>query len=181
MRGRHASRSRNPNLHAFQSTPPCGGDAFSQNLAEALRYFNPRPLAGATIMLPGGSSGFLFQSTPPCGGDSGSSACPASRQNFNPRPLAGATSGCGGSAVKGAISIHAPLRGRLHRGAACRFCSSISIHAPLRGRLDANGTLYTVWEFQSTPPCGGDPGSFPPKKLGAYFNPRPLAGATIGP
>ena len=58
--------------------------------------------------------------------------------------------------------------------------SGISIHAPLRGRLQPSRPPRTGAGFQSTPPCGGDgrQGRLPGE--GVNFNPRPLAGATIG-
>ena len=55
----------------FQSTPPCGGDLFDTNVKEDEPYFNPRPLAGATLVLVSVILATSFQSTPPCGGDNG--------------------------------------------------------------------------------------------------------------
>ena len=76
----------------FQSTPPCGGDLDAVTTP-------PEPVE--------------FQSTPPCGGDF----------NFIPnclqRPEFQSTPPCGGDfatrlgSADDAISIHAPLRGRL--------------------------------------------------------------------
>ena len=77
-------------------------------------------------------------------------------RNFNPRPLAGATK----------------LRVREFTGAR------ISIHAPLRGRPYPVLVRADVSQFQSTPPCGGDPVWMFLIRLHWYFNPRPLAGAT---
>ena len=54
--------------------------------------------------------------------------------HFNPRPLAGATEVERAEWADGEISIHAPLR----------------------GRLDELKKLEAFYEFQSTPPCGGD-------------------------
>ena len=161
----------------FQSTPPCGGDGGGSmaklitliSIHAPLRgrpdchgrqrdldYFNPRPLAGATLQdydLPGWHgisihaplrgrrrSHFImqlypqFQSTPPCGGDCG--------VGVDAAPVA------------------------------------ISIHAPLRGRLGRPGSLFLDCLFQSTPPCGGDAMRQSIRLRFCYFNPRPLAGAT---
>ena len=157
MRGRPGWKSIVTYTLVFQSTPPCGGDTHkTENAAGGsgisihaplrgrLRrqgspgprglYFNPRPLAGATV--------WRLQAV-------------LHLRHFNPRPLAGATTSAACLASLFEISIHAPLRGRqvlrhaeLHPG---RFQSTppcggdgqavqvvpdlvISIHAPLRGR-----------------------------------------------
>ena len=99
------------------------------------RHFNPRPLAGATHPDPG---------------------CGRARCNFNPRPLAGATR-------------WGPLPSRP---------MPISIHAPLRGRLHCLACAIGHGQFQSTPPCGGDKTGRSSSLCPCDFNPRPLAGAT---
>ena len=38
--------------------------------------------------------------------------------------------------------------------------------------------VKTIFQFQSTPPCGGDPNATYTARITYYFNPRPLAGAT---
>ena len=76
-----------------------------------------------------------FQSTPPCGGDKAIKAIKIQKKNFNPRPLAGAT-------VLGGVFV---------------ADVGISIHAPLRGRHDTAEPFMYLIQFQSTPPCGGDP------------------------
>ena len=135
---------------------PLRGRHECRRKAHGRRHFNPRPLAGATPEHYATWAGFIFQSTPPCGGD------------FVEKIQEQAK----------AISIHAPLRGRLKTnrklsgerhfnprplaGATegSRFYDPdppISIHAPLRGRrIDG---WYHQWSD--------------------YFNPRPLAGATL--
>ncbi len=101
----------------FQSTLPCGSDIafFRESLVS--KHFNPRSLAGATLIfiielceprfqstLPCGSdSGWLinhdlkltFQSTLPCGSDPGLFEATAAHRYFNPRSLAGATRASG--------------------------------------------------------------------------------------
>ena len=144
-----------PQSLTFQSTPPCGGD-YSDGVGLTLwMYFNPRPLAGATLPISGTCQfhpisihaplrgrqqvfnttipNMQFQSTPPCGGDKIAIAVPALIFYFNPRPLAGATKPFPVLFTTSLISIHAPLRGRLFT----KPCTP--------SRL-----------FQSTPPCGGD-------------------------
>ena len=99
--------------------------------------------------------------------------------DFNPRPLAGAT-GCAAESwqhVK--ISIHAPLRGRPGGDVFGNVSDMISIHAPLRGRPGCSCRTWTPQKFQSTPPCGGDRWFAVPRRCLYYFNPRPLAGATV--
>ena len=92
MRGRPVLKKLLKYAPLFQSTPPCGGDWEAPWAMATPWYFNPRPHAGATVMLPGGSSDFLFQSTPPCGGDVIPTYRVSQFFNFNPRPHAGATS-----------------------------------------------------------------------------------------
>ena len=99
--------------HLFQSTPPCGGDFMTlphtaptkisihaplrgrprtKRILASRPDFNPRPLAGATVLsnvrIPTIRS---FQSTPPCGGDFLLLKRILEIWYFNPRPLAGAT------------------------------------------------------------------------------------------
>ena len=97
--------------------------------------FNPRPLAGATV------AGVVNRKTP---------------TDFNPRPLAGAT----GAATIGdeahAISIHAPLRGRLNRHLRVRIVDIFQSTPPCGGDPDWKWWTKDRRGFQSTPPCGGD-------------------------
>ena len=163
----------------FQSTPPCGGDKARIKKWRLPKYFNPRPLAGATTSTKETCLILMtFQSTPPCGGDDLIGA-----QGVSPGP----------------ISIHAPLRGRQGDGRLAQphvqfqstppcggdtsstgkgpgftdfnprplagattsmtlpcFWIRISIHAPLRGRPASGRQGSSGTRFQSTPPCGGD-------------------------
>ena len=91
LRGRPRIFGMQQNDSIFQSTPPCGGDRKTGQTGTTPRYFNPRPLAGATTTV---------------------SRMVASRTYFNPRPLAGATDEPGPQPEPAPISIHAPLRGR---------------------------------------------------------------------
>ena len=77
------------------------------------------------------------------------------------------------------ISIHAPLRGRHRRTECAAWIHPISIHAPLRGRRCPEESCSKPWQFQSTPPCGGDESRIVFSQRHGNFNPRPLAGATI--
>ena len=141
--------------------------------------FNPRPLAGATGMPTTKPSGRLFQSTPPHGGDvfrhvldnkhgRFQSTPPhggdrlvhiwlQGLRDFNPRPLTGATL--------------API--------ADFMDWPISIHAPSRGRLGTPKGQNGFFQFQSTPPHGGDLTSWAFPWRTYNFNPRPLTGATL--
>ena len=121
------------------------------------RYFNPRPLAGATTACIHRSSGASFQSTPPCGGDFFFLRVPAvfiisihaplrgrlllpngvrQRKNFNPRPLAGATPSCTGLCSSWWNFNPRPLAGATYPHLRSLMPPPISIHAPLRGRLE---------------------------------------------
>ena len=97
--------------------------------------FNPRPLAGATMIHKPSCVVSGFQSTPPCGGD---------------WPCVGKI------LISRKISIHAPLRGRLAGALFLVAGHCISIHAPLRGRRRRRLPVGSCTQFQSTPPCGGD-------------------------
>ena len=123
-------------------------------------------------------------------------------QNFNPRPLAGATFLLPCASFPGHISIHAPLRGRPRSVGSLRSSSVYFNPRPLAGATVASMRYRVgVYVFQSTPPCGGDPGRrvmTPQQKpisihaplrgrpftfvhqrnTNHDFNPRPLAGAT---
>ena len=179
IRGRPIRHPASRLSRLFQSTPPCGGDvhlfdphpvpgdfnprplagATSQSKRHGLRTgnFNPRPLAGATIMTAMRRLALArFQSTPPCGGDRQTAKKRQKNYNFNPRPLAGAT-----------VCLCRAFR-----------VIAISIHAPLRGRLPRSTKQFFGGLFQSTPPCGGDAMPEPSWGPTPDFNPRPLAGAT---
>ena len=55
---------------------------------------------------------------------------------------------------------------------------AISIHAPVWGRLQSVADWIEVAEFQSTPPYGGDGNGSDATSTGPDFNPRPRMGAT---
>ena len=122
----------------------------------ALKNFNPRSLAGATLDADCDSLGTeLFQSTLPRGSDSTFWTTVFVVIYFNPRSLAGATGIIKSHPSQDKISIHAPSRERLDgclnavdkvnfnprslAGATIDFCIVaslviISIHAPSRER-----------------------------------------------
>ena len=157
LRGRQGGSSAALFFLKFQSTPPCGGDARASMISARASISIHAPLRGRQapfllhIML------HLFQSTPPCGGDTPCIIYTGYFYDFNPRPLAGAT----------------------HHNVVRPFLDYISIHAPLRGRPWTTPTRTIRDGFQSTPPCGGDHARFTYTLPNAYFNPRPLAGATL--
>ena len=125
----------------FQSTPPCGGDIRQANEKAAIEISIHAPMRGRQTGRTPWSAIGKFQSTPPCGGDFQHSHISYSVCNFNPRPHAGATANfssgasyssyfnprphAGATLIKRlaptvlVISIHAPMRGRLHPVAVC--------------------------------------------------------------
>ncbi len=103
----------------FQSTPPRRGEDDPCCRDRPKRRFNPRPREGAKS---------------PC------DCCPHLVGRFNPRPREGANRGPGGAKNRGAVSIHAPAKGRNTCGA-------------LKGR---------EMMFQSTPPRRGE--VWPPRE-----------------
>ena len=117
---------------------------------------------------------------------------------FNPRPLAGATGREPATMKLALISIHAPLRGRPAASYWSRYYHHFNPR-PLAGATQQLEALAEGYQFQSTPPCGGDGGfddhlltveisihaplrgrpvTCQKSWITAYFNPRPLAGAT---
>ena len=98
-----------------------------------------------------------FQSTPPRGGDS-----------------------CLGLwDVYLAISIHAPSRGRLVNRVSVLKRAGISIHAPSRGRRETEAVKGGKHHISIHAPSRGRPSNAGNSVEENYFNPRPLAGATI--
>ena len=141
------------------------------------RHFNPRPLAGATMIQKIYKMQPPFQSTPPCGGDAlprnfqwdacisihaplrGRPAFPRWKRlsmYFNPRPLAGATDEQGNGRARLAISIHAPLRGRRSASWINTRGSGFQSTPPCGGDMLRRSFQVSFSLFQSTPPCGGD-------------------------
>ena len=121
----------------------------------------------------------VFQSTPPCGGDAHAVDRPLTQAQFQSTPPCGGDHRRGYRQVVSLISIHAPLRGRPTYSwtAPPRV---ISIHAPLRGRpgtgnVAAGGKTISIHAPLRGRPCP----SIHADVLRPYFNPRPLAGATI--
>ena len=51
LRGRPTASATDAKAAAFQSTPPCGGDCRFSAFSGQEPYFNPRPLAGATVVV----------------------------------------------------------------------------------------------------------------------------------
>ena len=187
----------------FQSTLPRGSD-FSDNFSTGTAAdFNPRSLAGATMLqakqclpnfnfnprsLAGATitranrinSPLQFQSTLPRGSDSllsGRCCCAA---NFNPRSLAGATYHSSTSAVsKAAISIHAPSRERLPLSYLIKLPSAFQSTLPRGSDTALCERRKEKIIFQSTLPRGSDSLLSGRCCCAANFNPRSLAGATF--
>ena len=163
----------------FQSTPPRGGDRCLANPAcegsvsihapaRGRQHIPPvvAPIRNVSIHAPARGRletraeiwrELMFQSTPPRGGDSGQSITKSATSSFNPRPRAGATD----------------------QGGGVMNTEYVSIHAPARGRHSAPRRTGAVFQFQSTPPRGGDFGWLFLRSRNRSFNPRPRAGATV--
>ena len=119
----------------FQSTLPCGSD-YAQSLDSwhLAQFQSTLPCGSDLALVHQRGAGSLFQSTLPCGSDRCSSV-----KFCNLR-----------------ISIHAPLRERLHEQEIYTPGRLISIHAPLRERPIIDTKMLEAKEFQSTLPCGSD-------------------------
>ena len=124
---------------------------------------------------------------------------------FNPRPRVGANPrALVHDTLWAYVSIHAPVWGRtlreaimvlkgrrfnprprvganLGRGISAGKLMAVSIHAPVWGRTSSTTNIYTVeYEFQSTPPCGGERGGcLTGAVVAVRFNPRPRVGANV--
>ena len=164
--------------------------------------FNPRSLAGATIVvLLILSRHQKFQSTLPRGSDMQEreqareaariSIHAPSRERpillpadsfdfyFNPRSLAGATYMVRITTGFTSISIHAPSRERLPLRPTDGENPCISIHAPSRERPLRGQLTDYMDNFNPRSLAGATPSppEYAPNLL--YFNPRSLAGATL--
>ena len=145
----------------------------------SITYFNPRSLAGVTLLLKTKTS--LYRDFNPrslAGATSRYTQFLYFHLYFNPRSLAGATNVALTALVDSAISIHAPSRERPESlppteyeeknfnprslaGAtvilcACQRIDKISIHAPSRERLGPFKAASCAAVFQSTLPRGSD-------------------------
>ena len=85
----------------------------------------------------------------------------------------------GSTILSATISIHAPSRERQKETPATADYANISIHAPSRERQKACIRFKSSAPFQSTLPRGSDFFSYITSNIGADFNPRSLAGATL--
>ena len=178
LRGRHLKEKDKIEAAIFQSTPPCGGDYTEHGLSAMGPDFNPRPLAGATYAVVGQFFVNLISIHAPLRGRQPFERDLIGQMYFNPRPLAGATHpGFSGAPGRNHFNPR-PLAGATSFHVAVALSVKISIHAPLRGRRPAGIFIMTPFEFQSTPPCGGDSTNRLYTSRRKYFNPRPLAGAT---
>ena len=98
----------------------------------------------------------LFRSAPPRGGDRLPARGYRVEPGFDPRPREGATPRIGDAVDGHIVSIRAPARGRLDRGAILPVGRRVSIRAPARGRLPVVRELSAAKQFRSAPPRGGD-------------------------
>ena len=136
LRGRQRGASRSGIMPGFQSTPPCGGDIFSN------------------------SSGWMpmvFQSTPPCGGDGEGSVIAGCHLRFQSTPPCGGDDVVQYNGQDYKISIHAPLRGRPNWNMSLSQSIRNFNPRPLAGATCREAShAFSLPTFQSTPPCGGD-------------------------
>ena len=140
----------------FQSTPPCGGDATKNQKRRAQTISIHAPLRGRQLQTELANEKARFQSTPPCGGDVIILSSNIHIRYFNPRPLAGATGSRRPDRWAEKYFNPRPLAGATAPGRTDARSIAISIHAPLRGRLISSANIIRMRGFQSTPPCGGD-------------------------
>ena len=156
LRGRREMYSMGCTQIEFQSTPPCGGDSTGTPGIKEEKYFNPRPLAGATkqafeemfevyisihaplrgrqfLAIVKVGLGFISIHAPLRGRPGSAGAAKTSEQFQSTPPCGGDFKGHRQHRVRG-ISIHAPLRGRPDGKGRDFRGYRISIHAPLRGR-----------------------------------------------
>ena len=159
LRGRPAFHYRLQSVSPFQSTPPCGGDTVLFGKGRCLKYFNPRPLAGATRPARPVVHHIIISIHAPLRGRPTRRGTQKISPDFNPRPLAGATVFSRGPGFVYVYFNPRPLAGATKSYNSVADLATISIHAPLRGRLLLNRRCLTTIDF----------------------NPRPLAGATLRP
>ena len=137
LRERRKAQSYRHSRYIFQSTLPCGSDAQINPFIIYEPYFNPRSLAGATDTSEQSPHDNQFQSTLPCGSDQGQVRVLIGSTEFQ------STLPCGSDVLNFlyvsnfAISIHAPLRERLHAAIDLVLTEKISIHAPVRERPES--------------------------------------------
>ena len=134
LRGRHSLSAQPKQKQSFQSTPPCGGDAYLLRTGGAPAISIHAPLRGRHKIKAGVLTADISIHAP-LRGRPLMLELENFMEYFNPRPLAGATDGRIWGGRSGNISIHAPLRGRLALRCGDWIADDISIHAPLRGRL----------------------------------------------
>ena len=77
-------------------------------------------------------------------------------ERFNSRPREGATVRTHTAAHWWIVSTHAPARGRPRSAPARKWDLTVSTHAPARGRRGGRYQHERGYEFQLTPPRGGD-------------------------
>ena len=115
LRGRHSLSAQPKQKQSFQSTPPCGGDAYLLRTGGAPAISIHAPLRGRHKIKAGVLTADISIHAP-LRGRPLMLELENFMEYFNPRPLAGATDGRIWGGRSGNISIHAPLRGRRGRG-----------------------------------------------------------------
>ena len=162
----------------FQSTPPCGGDRNYFFIAITNIDFNPRPLAGATLILRKGKILENISIHAPLRGRPGGGGQGHRNRYFNPRPLAGATSSLSPFPLFALFQSTPPCGGDLMGWCAVIYMDEFQSTPPCGGDACSLFPSARSSLFQSTPPCGGDLVNTVESPVTHYFNPRPLAGAT---
>ena len=117
--------------------------------------FNPRSLAGATILLLCIYHCVVFQSTLPRGSDVPGAPVYTLPIHFNPRSLAGATYRVRLYTHCRYISIHAPSRERLKHNIRRLSCKNFNPRS-LAGATQISERYTSSHQFQSTLPRGSD-------------------------
>jgi len=164
-------------LCLFQSTPPRGGDLAAAVDPEAPDVSIHAPARGRHNMHMYTMPPWVFQSTPPRGGDLPYQPFANPLNCFNPRPRAGATGGAEKPEQEQGVSIHAPARGRREGVNPCRTRMMFQSTPPRGGdKRQMSKVLPEIVSIHA--PARGRPFSLRYATAGKSFNPRPRAGAT---
>ena len=141
----------------FQSTLPCGSDLCKCSLDSWTQHFNPRSLAGATLLASLRLSRRIFQSTLPCGSDARSLSVGSATGSFQ------STLPCGSDlADRFPLKPYRDFNPRSLAGATTVTSSASASCSAFQSTLPCGSDLIDVFQFphrrafQSTLPCGSD-------------------------
>ena len=156
LRGRLPAVLKALDVGGISIHAPLRGRRDTEGFLESCKYFNPRPLAGATRSLTSNFLPILFQSTPPCGGDRWIMRIGKISVNFNPRPLAGATWKIADALDMDLFQSTPPCGGDVYVDDDPSTSVGFQSTPPCGGDLQSSRQKSRYHSFQSTPPCGGD-------------------------